>query len=256
MFAALLPTDFPPAFAVLLIVVSFMTSATTAALGIGGGLILLSVMASGMPVAALIPVHGAIQLGSNTGRAALLARDIDWRFVGLLAIGTVIGAAIGGYFVVTLPDRVLKLMIAAFVLWSVWGRKPQLGLSSPAVLIPAGVVAAILSMFIGASGPLVAALMTNQGFSRHTTVATHAASMVLHHVLKIIVFGLLGFAFAPWLPLIAAMIFTGFLGTYLGVRLLKGLSEHGFRLAFRLILTVLAANLIWNVLSGYYAEFQ
>jgi len=243
------PPGLSAEFSAFLIGLSFLTSAITAAFGVGGGLVLLVVMATGIPVAALIPVHGLVQLGSNTGRAVLLFRDINWRFVGLLAAGTIVGAAIGGYFVITLPDNVLRLVIAGFVLWTVWGNIPKLNMASPAVVIPAGVIAAILTMFIGASGPFVAAIMVAQKFVRQTTVATHAASMVMHHLLKVIVFGLLGFAFAPWLPFIAAMIATGFVGTFLGVRLLKGFSEDRFRLAFKILLTLLALNLIWSVVA-------
>jgi hypothetical protein len=39
------------------------------AFGIGGGAALLAVMASLVPPAALIPVHGVVQVGSNLGRA-------------------------------------------------------------------------------------------------------------------------------------------------------------------------------------------
>jgi uncharacterized protein len=67
--AALLPEGLGSAIAVLLIVASFFTSALTAAFGVGGGIAMLALMGLFIPGAALIPVHGAVQLGSNTGRA-------------------------------------------------------------------------------------------------------------------------------------------------------------------------------------------
>jgi hypothetical protein len=45
----------------LLIVASFATSFITAAFGIGGGGVLLAILASLVPPAALIPVHGLVQ---------------------------------------------------------------------------------------------------------------------------------------------------------------------------------------------------
>ena len=68
-FAALLPEGLGVAAATLLVVASFFTSALTAAFGVGGGVAMLALMGLFVPVAALIPVHGAVQLGSNTGRA-------------------------------------------------------------------------------------------------------------------------------------------------------------------------------------------
>ena len=49
-------------------------------------------------------------------------------------------------------------------------------------------------------------------------MATHAAAMVAQHGLKIVAFGLAGFAFGQWLPMVVAMIVTGYLGTRYGTR--------------------------------------
>ena len=46
---------------------SFAGSLITVAFGIGGGAMLLAVMATLVPPAALIPTHGVIQIGSNLG---------------------------------------------------------------------------------------------------------------------------------------------------------------------------------------------
>ena len=75
--------------------------------------------------------------------------------------------------------------------------------------------------------------------------------MTVQHGLKIVVFGLAGFAFLSWLPLIAAMIASGFLGTVYGTRLLDRLPEETFRRWFRIALTVLALNLLWQGLEGF-----
>ncbi len=54
-----------------IMVASFVGSFITAAFGIGGGALLLAIMATLMPPAALIPVHGVVQAGSNAGRVAM-----------------------------------------------------------------------------------------------------------------------------------------------------------------------------------------
>ena len=48
---------------------SFLGSFITVAFGIGGGALLLALMASMLPPIALIPIHGIIQLGTNATRA-------------------------------------------------------------------------------------------------------------------------------------------------------------------------------------------
>jgi len=60
-----------PLIALGLITLSTFTSAITAAFGLGGGSLLIAVMSLFMPAAIVVPVHGAVQLGSNGGRAFL-----------------------------------------------------------------------------------------------------------------------------------------------------------------------------------------
>jgi uncharacterized membrane protein YfcA len=107
-----------------------------------------------------------------------------------------------------------------------------------------GAVASFLTMFFGATGPFVAAMLAARLPVRQAYVGTHAACMTAQHGLKIVVFGVLGFAFAPWLPLIVAMIATGFAGTVAGTRLLHVLPEQHFRKALKAVLTLLALNLL------------
>ncbi|SMF46698.1 Sulfite exporter TauE/SafE [Tistlia consotensis] len=249
---ALLPPDVSVWLFVLLAVVSFFTSGMTAAMGLGGGVALLAVMASVLPPAALIPVHGVIQLGSNVGRAVVQRRYVVWTLVLPFVIGSLIGAFVGGQTVVTLPGWLLKSVVGLFVLYATWAPKLKLGDLKPAAFGLGGAIATFLTMFVGASGPFVGALLAPKPIDRLQMVGTFAVCMTLQHGLKILAFGLLGFAFAPWIGLIAAMVATGFLGTLAGTRLLHRLPEATFRLAFKWLMTVLAAELListaWSLL--------
>ena len=94
--ASLLPQGLDPLVAGLLVVASAFTSALTAAFGVGGGIAMLALMGLFVPVAALIPVHGAVQLGSNTGRAwhqrAHVRMDVAAPFIAGSVVGAIIGA--------------------------------------------------------------------------------------------------------------------------------------------------------------------
>ena len=92
---ALLPDSLSPALAAGLMLASVITSMITASLGAGGGLLLLVLMALWIPPAAIIPVHGMVQLGSNLGRATLTWRHTDWRAMAAFAPGVLVGAGIG-----------------------------------------------------------------------------------------------------------------------------------------------------------------
>ena len=69
-------------------------------------------------------------------------------------------------------------------------------------------------------------------------------SLTTQHLLKIVVFGIAGFAFWEWLPLIAAMILSGFVGTVYGTSLLERMPEKTFRIWFKIGITLLALDLL------------
>lgn len=242
---SLLPEGIGLAVAGLLIFASFFTSALTAAMGLGGGVAMLALLGIFIPVAALIPVHGAVQLGSNTGRAWRQRENVRWSVAGPFIAGSFVGAVIGGFVVIQLPDAVMKIVLGAFVVLITWVSVPGVDRIGKAGIAVGSTVLAVLSMMLGATGPLLNAMLA-QFFpgDRKGLVATHAAGMTVQHALKIVVFGLAGFAFAEWIPLVAAMIASGYAGTIWGTRLLERLPEERFRFWFKILLTVLALDML------------
>jgi uncharacterized membrane protein YfcA len=247
-FLGALPEGLPLWAAALLVATSALTSFLTAAFGLGGGVAMLAVMASLVPAAALIPVHGVVQIGSNAGRALVRARDVRVGYLLPFAAGSLLGAAAGGLVAMRLPDWLLQMALGLFVLWSAWGKPPSFG--GRRTLALGGAATSFFAMFVGATGPFVAALVKTLGLERLEHVGTFSACMTLQHGLKIAMFGLLGFAFAPWLPLVAAMIASGFIGTLVGQRLLVRLGEARFQTILSLILTALALRLVWAGFSA------
>ena len=99
------------------------------------------------------------------------------------------------------------------------------------------------------TGPLVAVFLKGLA-DRRQLVATHAMLMTLQNSFKVLVFVALGFAFASYLPLMLTMILAGFGGTALGSRLLVKVPESAFRWGFKLILTLVALDLVRSAVFG------
>lgn len=229
----------------LLILLSVLTSAFTAAFGVGGGVLMIMALAQVMPATALIPVHGMVQLGSNVGRTTMTGRHVDRRTLAAFVPGVILGALIAAWLVIRLPAGVLELCIAAFVFFTCWGPDlPKRALGGVGVVI-AGALTTLLSSLVGASGPMVAAFIKQSQDGRLAKVATFSACMSLQHLTKIFVFGMAGFVFRDWLGLIVAMVAAGLVGTWLGLRLLQRLSDHRFDSLFKWALTLLALRLAW-----------
>ncbi|WP_440995541.1 sulfite exporter TauE/SafE family protein [Arhodomonas sp. SL1] len=245
--AALLPPGIPPLVAGLLVLTAAATSFITAALGVGGGVVFLAVLGLFAPPSALIPVHGVVQLGSNVGRTLLMWRDISTAPLLTFGIGSLVGAAVGGSIAVDLPPHWLRMGLGLFILFAVWGPKPELGRAG---LWVGGGVTSFLTMFFGATGPLVATLIKALALDRVTHVATFSACMCLQHGIKIAAFGILGFAFAPWAWLLAAMIAAGLAGTVIGRHVLLRTPDRRFHRLLDILLTALALRLLWMGLSA------
>ena len=246
----LLPSELSLSIAILLIVVSFFTSALTAAVGIGGGVALLAVLVSIAPPAIALPVHGIVQIGSNAGRAGLMRKHIRWDIFQPFAWGSLLGIIAGALVFVALPTATLQILLGVFILYSVWApklRPADIPLRGFALV---GAVATFCTMFVGATGPMLAAFLSPVRFQRHNVVATHATCMTLQHSLKAVAFGFLGFNYWPWLVLLAAMIGSGFVGTMVGCHVLNKLPEQVFRRGFQIILTLLALRLLWSAWQG------
>jgi len=233
--------------------ISFVGSFITAALGLGGGILVLATMATALPPVVLIPLHGVVQLGSNAGRALIMARHVLYAIVPAFLVGTVLGAAVGGWTVLALPIWALKLVLALFVLWATWAPKFRSSRPGPAKFLAVGAVGAFTTMFVGGTGPLIAPFVSAACNERQQVVSTHAFLMSLQHLFKVIAFGLLGVAFGPYIPLLVGLLVFGFLGTVAGRGVLVKLSEPVFRRGLQIVLTVLACKLLYDSWTGFFA---
>lgn len=233
----------------LLISTSAFTSFLTAAAGIGGGVFLLAVMASVLPAAVLIPVHGLVQLGSNGNRALMTRQHIHWPMVLTFSLGALAGAGIASQVLIQLPLDYIQLAVAGFILLMVWGPKPTKVQATGIRTALAGVITTLISMFVGATGPLVAAFIHRMGHEKLATTATFAACMSFQHLLKALVFGFVGFSFTDWWLPVVLMILAGTLGTWLGLKLLNRIPGERFSQLFRIVITLLAFRLIWQVFT-------
>jgi len=235
---------------IVLCLTSFFTSVISAAFGIGGGIMLVSIMASLLPPLAVIPVHGVIQMNSNFSRAIMLWHHVKFDWMMPFVLGTLVGAATGGQIVFAIPKYLLQGIIGLFVLYSLWGPSMKATRASWLTFFGIGTFASFVTMFVGGTGPLVAPFIRDNTNERRTTVATHAAFMSWQHGVKILTFGLLGFGFGPYIYLMIGMMILGILGTWSGKIILTWMPEKYFRTSFNIVLTILALRLLYEAVTN------
>ena len=228
----------------LLLPLALVTSAVAGVLGAGGGVPLIAVMPGLLPLDAVIPVHAATQLASNTSRAMFGWRAVDWSMLPPFIAGGLVGASLGAALFTQFDLRWLPALIGLVILWLTWRPAPKVSGAGPIALVLLGFYQTGVGMLVGASGPLGAAVLAQRGLSRDGIVVNTAVYMSVNHGLRVGAFLWLGFSFSPYATLLAGTVLAVFLGSWLGTRLRYRVAERDFQRWFRWIMTLLAVRLI------------
>jgi len=242
----------------ILIIAAFLTSSISAVLGMGGGIILLGIMAIIIPEGYMvIALHGIIQLISNTTRSYVFKKYIKKDIVKEFFIGACIGVSISiiiimlliQFFNVTAASEIkvdmLKPLIGIFIIWYLFlKRSKKEKKSSSFVLV--GSIAGISSIFIGAVGPLIAPFFLSKNLTKENIIANKAACQMITHLSKIPLFIYLFNVnyieeYNVLLPLTVAV----FIGTNFGKKVLSFIPEPLFKKLFKLALFIIALKLIF-----------
>lgn len=230
---------------ILLFIATLLTSAFTAVLGQGGGLLLIGVLAQAIPPTVLVPIHAVIQTASNSSRALLSLKDIHWKIVTPILLGIVIGAIIVSPFIQYINWHWMQILIGLFILWSIWGKGLKLNKRIPFALTSLGIAQGSLGVLLGATGPLGSAILLAKGLTRDAIIASNAVIMFASHAIKILLFIWLGTLLSQYTLLLIALSIAAILGSYLGNILRPKLSEALFFKIFKITLSLLAFRMIY-----------
>lgn len=237
-----------------LTLVGFLTSILSAVVGMAGGITLLAVMLLFYDPLIAIPLHGVVQLVSNGSRTFIHRRHVRWPLIWRYAVLLVPLGFVGVEISQQLPPPVTKGLIGVFVLFATWtpqllmlGTHPEDSEPKRRFLLLGGAVG-ILNPTIGATGPLIAPFFLNLGLTRFALVGTKAGCQALGHIAKIIVFGVVGFVYTDYLPLLIALCGSVIVGTMVGSRLLHHVNETWFVRLYKTVLTLVALHLVTGAL--------
>jgi len=237
-------------------VAALLTSILSAVAGLGGGVILLLVIAQFVAPTIAIPIQGAIQLVSNGSRAALLRSQISWPVVGWASILLFPASLLGVAVATSLPEDVVRLALAAFVLVLAW--RPDLLKSNARsrtpddakfMLVGVGAASGLLNSTVGASGPVTSPFLKAVTASHKAFVASAAMTQVLAHISKLVAFSAQGWSISDYWNTIAVGVAGVIVGSWIGTRLLDRVSEANLDLLFKVVLTALAARVIFTALT-------
>lgn len=227
---------------------AFVTSIVSGILGMAGGVALIGLMTAILPPAQVVPMHGMVQLFSNGSRTLIMLRDVVWREALFCIAPMLLGVSVATYFGRGVQFQWLQptigAMLVAFVIWRRF-LSSRIAHHVPLYAYSlVGLAVGLVTLFIGATGPMVAPVMRRDDWSPKQTVATMAVVQSVGHLLKLPAFLVIGFDYTPHLPLLAVLLVCSFAGTWVGRKALDAISKDRFALVFDVTLTVLAVFLI------------
>lgn len=238
--------------ALLIGLVALITSALTAVLGFGGGIVLLALLVLFVDPVVAIPLHAAIQVVSNGTRTVIRRRDVDWAVVSRFSLLVLPAGALVVPLVTRAPQAALQAAIAITVLVATWlPERTGVALPRPSapLLIGAGAVIGGLNVAVGATGHLQAPLFRAGTSTRMAFVGTFAASQTVGHLVKIALFGLAGFAPTRYLAAAGFGVVGVIAGTHLGSRALDRMPDAHFARLYLVAITGVSAYLLVDAVT-------
>ena len=237
-------------FTLIIILATLGTAFLSSIFGMLGGLILMGILVSIMPVSQAMVLHGLIQLTSNGYRAWLNRKDINWSIVATLIVGNIIALA-GLVFVAFVPDRITVLLALGLLPYIAWAlpKNAALDVTKKPIGLLAGMMVVATNLLAGVGGPLLDVFFQRVDMTRHQVVATKAVAQSLGHISKVIFFGFLTVSASndwPMLWLVLIAMTASVTGTTLGKKILDMINDEIFFLwTQRILLSVGAVFIVY-----------
>ena len=227
--------------------ITFFTSTIAGIVGVGGGMMLIVILPSFLPLNALIPIHGLTQVSSNLSRAIFGYKDVQYEVIPKFLLGSAIGIGIFAAVLNLISLEYVPLFIGVYILLSLWSEKFNEKIKKYESYFLAGFFQTGLSMVVGATGPLTMTLLFKDYEDKNKVVATGAALMSITHILKVFVFMYFGFVFFDYIGVIVAMIIGSVSGSWVATKLRDEIDGKRFTIILKVLLSALAIQVIVKV---------
>jgi uncharacterized membrane protein YfcA len=207
------------------------TSLVSGVFGMAGGLLLMLILGTLLPVQSAMVLHGATQFVSNGWRAALWRRWIDWGIVARYGAGAA-PAILIPVALAFVPSKAFMLILLGATPYAALAipRDWALDAAKPAHAYACGFVVAGTQLLAGVAGPLLDTFFVRSEMDRRAVVATKATTQAMSHTLKIGYYGALLHQVEPlgW-DVYAAAGVAAVAGTTLAAPILEKMSNANFR---------------------------
>ena len=238
---------------ILLIGGSFVAALFNAVFGMGGALLMLGVSSSLLPISVVIPLHSTFMIGALYARCLHFWPYIRWRLVAPFMVGSAAGVYAGVNVFIDLSPALVAAVLGSLILVTVWvpvapwpQRWPKpWEHSRNGSFVALGLLHSFVST-VFAFGGFLHSVIVRLGLNRMEITGTLAGSLVFLSTFKLIGFATHGFDYRPYLALIAWATVAGFVGTWIGKKMNRKISEGFFIGVFKFLMTLTAFKLFYD----------
>lgn len=172
-------------------IICFIGGVLSSIVGVGGGILVLSLLLTMMPFLIASALHSIIMMIANIQKSVMLISyiqlDIVWRFL----IGAVPGALLGAFVVTLIPAVWLYLIFGVFLLGFCYVELAKSSINFSVRkrdFFWVGGLTGFSAGILGAPGPINAPFFMRYGLSKEAFIATASLTTIVVHLSKLSIF--------------------------------------------------------------------
>jgi len=192
----------------------------------------------------IIPLHGITQLASNSSRTLFSLNDVKWALLRPFLIGSIIGSLIVVSVLSYIPVDYIPVAIGLYMLLNLWSPRFSAAISKYESYYLLGFVQTGLGLVVGATGPIVLAVLTKQLKSKDQIIATSSMCMTISHFAKIPVYFTLTSSLFSNVTLISYMVIGAVVGSFVGTKLRLAANNDKIIKIIKWMISLLAIRMV------------
>lgn len=212
--------------------------------GFGGGMLLMAILPAFISPSLIIPLHGITQLASNSSRTLFSLNDVKWGLLRPFLIGSIIGSLIVVSVLSHIPVDYIPVAIGLYMLLNLWSPRFSAAISKYESYYLLGFVQTGLGLVVGATGPIVLAVLTKQLKSKDQIIATSSMCMTISHFAKIPVYFTLTSSLFSNVTLISYMVIGAVVGSFVGTKLRLAANNDKIIKIIKWMISLLAIRMV------------
>lgn len=188
-------------------------------------------------------------VSSNLAKIGMFRKGIDWKLVLLIGIPGVIFVTLGAIISAYFESNLLQICMGIFliVMSLIFLIFKSLKLKSNAVTsISGGVASGFLAGLLGSGGPIRGLTLAAYNLKKEVFIATSAFIDLGIDLSRSVVYVSNGFVHRDQLYLVAILVGVGFVGTWLGKKVLDLISQDRFRQIVLILILIIGVVSLFN----------